>query len=73
MGSLFLIRPGQMPVMLGIPMLLLLLVAVSCSNMSSGEKGALAGAGIGAAGGVAELLGGDVHGSPSGSRLEIAR
>jgi outer membrane lipoprotein SlyB len=34
-------------------MLLLLVVAISCSNMSGGEKGALTGAGIGAIGGAA--------------------
>ena len=36
-----------------ITMLFLLLASISCSNMSGGEKGALAGAGIGAAGGAA--------------------
>jgi hypothetical protein len=36
-----------------ITMLLMLVVAISCANMSGGEKGALTGAGVGAAGGAA--------------------
>ena len=36
-----------------ITVILMLLIVVSCANMSSSEKGALTGAGIGAAGGAA--------------------
>ena len=44
---------GKMKKLITITMILMLMILISCASMSSSEKGALTGAGIGAVGGAA--------------------